>query len=234
MRLPVLPRILFALLALALAGAMLGGVRGASAAERDRDGEEEREREAASAPRLVLPGSHAVHAGQWIDLRWTDADSIAEMEVLLSEDGGRHYEECVTPQLDPHSHHFLWRVPEREGGELRLRIRFNRGGREIEAAPEAPLQVVAGGASQPEPLALPPLAAGGAAPVKPSNDREAGSSARLANAAEADAESVSPRRPVCTPGAALLQPPARRLAGRSAARFRTAGIGLPRTTPLRP
>jgi hypothetical protein len=50
-------------------------------------------------------------------------------------------------------------VPDAGGARLYLRIRYNRGGREIEAAPTAALDVAGGTASHGEPLALPPLPA---------------------------------------------------------------------------
>src|SRR5437763_141636 len=86
------------------------------------------------APRLILPGDHAVRSGQLIELKWTPADSISELEILLSLDGGRHYTMCISPSLDPLRCRFVWRVPDVDA-PLRMRIRFNRGGREIEGAP---------------------------------------------------------------------------------------------------
>jgi hypothetical protein len=120
------------------------------------EGHEDRE----SGPELILPGDHVVQPGEWIELRWTRADRISEMEILLSEDGGRHYSVCISPQLDPGACGFRWRVPE-TGGDLRMRIRFNRGGREIEGAPSAPLRVAAGESGPAQPLGLPPLDATG-------------------------------------------------------------------------
>jgi hypothetical protein len=106
-------------------------------------------------PRLVLQGHHLIRAGEWIDLRWAEADSISELEILLSTDGGQHYSACISPELDPRQREFLWRVPPLSTGSLRLRIRFNRHGREIEGAPTSPLTVVAGTKDEPEPLGLP-------------------------------------------------------------------------------
>jgi hypothetical protein len=134
-----------------LASIALGGMD----ARRAR-GEEREE----SEPRLFLPGGHVVRAGQWIDLRWTKADEIAELEILLSVDGGKHYTIWVSPRLDPDRCRYLWRVPAVGNAALSIRIRFNRGGREIEGAP-TPLQL-ARDEDQPEPLALPPLGGGDA------------------------------------------------------------------------
>lgn len=109
-----------------------------------------------SEPRLIVPGGHAVRTGQLVDLRWSPADSVRELEILLSVDGGRHYSICVSPPLDPSRCGFVWRVPDLETGTVRMRIRFNRGGHEIEGPPAAPIQVFRGGRDEPEPLALPP------------------------------------------------------------------------------
>ena len=121
-------------------------------------------------PRLILPGGRLVHAGQVVDLSWSAADSISELEILLSVDGGRHYVECISPSLDPRRSHFVWRVPDLGNRVLRMRIRFNRGGREIEGAPTPPLLALStrGG---PEPLAL-PSATGERAPRQDSGRTE--------------------------------------------------------------
>jgi hypothetical protein len=111
----------------------------------------------AGPPSLILPGDRAVRAGQLIELRWAPADSVSELEILLSVDGGRHYRVCISPELDPRRLSYAWRVPELAGRPLRLRIRFNRGGREIEGPPSAPLRIAARGDGEPEPLGLPPL-----------------------------------------------------------------------------
>jgi hypothetical protein len=106
-------------------------------------------------PRLSLPGGCVVRAGEVVDLQWSAADSISELEILLSVDDGRHYVRCISPELDPRRSNFLWRVPELGSRVLRMRIRFNRGGREIEGAPTAPLVASSAGQGGPEPLGLP-------------------------------------------------------------------------------
>jgi len=112
-------------------------------------------------PRLILPGGCLVRAGEVVDLQWSAADSISELEILLSVDGGRHYVRCISPQLDPSRAHFLWRVPELGSHVLRMRIRFNRGGRgEIEGAPTPPLVALSPSQTGPEPLGLPIFPAG--------------------------------------------------------------------------
>jgi hypothetical protein len=107
-----------------------------------------------AGPRLLLPGDEAVSAGRIIDLAWTEADSVAELEILLSSDGGRTYTVCVSPELDPRSRHFHWRIPDLVTSDLRLRIRFNRGGREIEGPPVR-ARLFRGEPEAPEPLGLP-------------------------------------------------------------------------------
>lgn len=134
------------------------------------EGEEEHgievrhEREFDEAPRLLGLAGRVVHAGEAIDLRWSEADGVHELEILLSEDGGRHYRIAVSPSLDPGAQHFTWVVPELESREVRLLIRYNRDGREIEGTPTDVIGV-APSPDGPEPLAL-PLPAHAGAPVR--------------------------------------------------------------------
>ena len=189
----------------------------------------------ADAPRLILPGARTVEPGQWIDLRWSAADSVTEMEILLSRDGGRTYKEWISTRLDPSHSHFLWRVPGDAGRELRLRIRFNRGGREIEAAPAAPLHVARAAENEPEPLTLPPAAPANDAPARPSGERVPGSPGAAQPGPPEDAERAGPAsHSVASAGAALLRSPARIPAADAARRVLPASARLARTTPLRP
>jgi len=127
----------------------------------------------ADAPRLELPGALIPRAGQEIELRWNAGDSIRELEFLLSTDGGRTYRECTPPRLDPRLRKVRWRVPDGDAGALRLRIRYNRGGQEIEGAPIALARPNA--PDLPDlPLALP--LADGAASEPPSRDGHASGS----------------------------------------------------------
>src|SRR5262245_28283198 len=208
---PLLPQWVVPSLVCLLALGGRGGAAGASPRE--------------SEPRLTLPGTRVVRPGQWIDLRWSEADSISELEILLSRDGGRHYVECISPQLDPRRCHYTWRVPEIGKGELRMRIRFNRRGQEIEGAPSAPL-MVAGGLGGPEPLGLPPLA-------RDSGERSPRSSSRgqeLARWAEPDVDDHlnAPRR-ARGPSRPTFLTRDRRPAGSTC---RTPFVA-PRSTPLR-
>ena len=86
---------------------------------------EMREPEAAAAPRLLLPGDHRVRPGQVVHLAWSAADSVSELEILLSVVGEHPFTTCVSPRLDPRRHGFDWRVPDFPGAELRLRLRYN-------------------------------------------------------------------------------------------------------------
>jgi hypothetical protein len=140
-----------------------------------------------AGPRLILPGGFLVRAGETVDLRWSEADSISELEILLSEDGGRHYARCISPQLDPHRSHFVWRVPEVGSRMLRMRIRFNRGGREIEGAPTPPLLALSPSQGGPEPLGLPSFP-GSHAP------RQAGSRSELPSGRSFEARQTSSPR----------------------------------------
>jgi hypothetical protein len=144
-------------------------------------------------PKLILPGNRAVRAGQLIDLRWAPTDSVSELEILLSVDGGRHYSLCISPQLDPARCHFVWRVPNLGEAQLRMRIRFNRGGRETEGAPTAPLLLLESGSGQAEPLALPAPEGPGRGAPKPTGDRGEGPASR-SGSLEASDDTLSPRQ----------------------------------------
>lgn len=97
-----------------------------------------------ASPRLVLPRLEAARSGSNLEIRWTRADGrIEELELQLSLDDGRHYTLRVSPELDPRAGRFVWRVPNLASGEARLRLRFNRGGREIEGEPSEPFRIVA-------------------------------------------------------------------------------------------
>jgi hypothetical protein len=110
-------------------------------------------------PRLVLPGALAPRPGQVLDLRWSAAATVTELEILLSADGGATFSECTPLRLDPALGRVRWRVPEGDARRMRLRIRYNVDGREIEGAPVR--LVAADDAGADAPLALP---VGGADP----------------------------------------------------------------------
>jgi hypothetical protein len=193
-----------------------------------RAGVDEREPAREREPRLILPGDRLVRPGEWIDLRWTRADDVLELEILLSLDGGRSYTICISPQLDPDRHDFLWQVPDLAGAALTMRIRYNVGGREIEGAPTGPLTVERGNRGHPQPLGLPPVAELPA----PRSPRSSGSQAPAGRAMPRLAESMAGAGGSIHPAAGRSIAPveAPRLA---AAAGRGAPFAHPRTRPLR-
>lgn len=106
-------------------------------------------------PRLVLPGDRPIEPGTPIVLRWTAADSVSELEMLLSTDGGATYRQWISPRLDPATRAFCWTVPLGHG-PLRVRIRYHRRGREIEGPP-LELRTTDLPGSGARPLGLPPV-----------------------------------------------------------------------------
>lgn len=172
----------------------------ASERREGRERRELREERGEREPRLDLPDGRVVRPGQSVDLSWSAADDIRELEILLSTDGGRHYAVCISPQLDPGARHFTWRVPDVAGAELRLRIRFNRGGVEIEGPPTGPLAVGRAPGDRPEPLGLPPVVPGEPGPRSGSR---AGAAAQLS---ATDAEGTEDAAPPATQAGTLLAP----------------------------
>jgi len=158
--------------------------------------EEAREEPGTAEPELILPGDHVVAPGEWVELRWTRAEAISELEILLSLDGGRHYTRCISPQLDPQRCGFRWRVPPDVAGDLRMRIRFNRDGREIEGAPTAALTVATTNAGQPQPLGLPPSdGSSGTREPRPSGERQGAPGGRPAPGVLGSSDDADPDRP---------------------------------------
>jgi len=130
-----------------------------AAAPASAHGTEARDAPADGPPRIVLPGDCDVRAGRWIELAWSPADSVSELEILVSDAKPGAPVRCVSPRLDPARAHFLWRVPAGSEGRVLLRVRYNRGGREIEGPPR--LVRIASDPNAPLPLALPPAPGGG-------------------------------------------------------------------------
>ncbi len=220
LRVTILPALVLVCLGVALSGSLACGATVRTASVRP-----------AEEPRLVLPGNHLVRAGEWIDLRWSKADSISELEILLSTDGGRHYSECVSPQLDPGRCEFLWRVPPLGSGSLWLRLRFNRHGQEIEGAPASPLTVLAGTRNEPQPLGLPPFAdAEGERAPGPPHSREESPAGRAATGLIGHPECfANGRKPPSEISSGVAHPTRTRPTTRGvASRF-----VAPRCTPLR-
>ena len=188
--------------------------------------EHEREREREREPWLILPGDRVVRPGEWIELRWTEADEVLELEILLSVDGGRTYTTCISPQLDPDRHGFVWQVPALEGAGLTMRIRYNIGGREIEGAPTGPLTVERGNRRHPQPLGLPPFS--GRDPRSPRSSGSQGPTSRTATRPAEAAAAGTSLRPTASRSTATVE--SRRLATTTG---RGAPFTPPRTRPLR-
>jgi hypothetical protein len=117
------------------------------------------------------------------------------------------------------------------GGDLRMRIRFNRGGREIEGAPTAPLRVVATDREPPQPLGLPPIEGStGTREPRPSGDRSESPGSRPASGVIGSRDDLDHRRSLTLVPVVGQRDPA-------TARGAMAPVGLafaaPRTPPMR-
>jgi hypothetical protein len=95
-------------------------------------------------PGIELPPHPVLRAGESFEIRWSAADpAVDELEILLSIDGGRHFPLRISPELDARAGRYVWRVPNLSSAEARLRLRYHRGGREIDGAASAPFTLVA-------------------------------------------------------------------------------------------
>ena len=95
-----------------------------------------------AAPRLVMPDLASVRPGETVRIQWTQAGSaVDELELQLSLDGGRHFTLRISPELDARAGEFLWRVPNLASAEARVRLRFQRDGREVEGDVSAPFRI---------------------------------------------------------------------------------------------
>ena len=78
---------------------------------------------------LSLPRD--VGAGDVIEIHWDAlAANANEMELVLSLDGGRHFDLHVSPQLEPRLGRFVWRVPNLSTDQARLALRIGIRDRE--------------------------------------------------------------------------------------------------------
>jgi hypothetical protein len=80
---------------------------------------------------LITPRAGQVfYPGQEIRIEWKDTlpsvqyFSGCEMEVWLSLDGGRTFQMCITPILNPKTTYFDWTVPNTPSNAAVLDIRF--------------------------------------------------------------------------------------------------------------
>jgi hypothetical protein len=72
-----------------------------------------------------------LYAGETARLEWSlerPAGGFAEMELVLSLDGGRTFPVRVTRDLDPGTRSFVWRVPALPTAHARLALRAGDGG----------------------------------------------------------------------------------------------------------
>jgi len=70
-----------------------------------------------------------LHIGQKVRIEWKSRLpridlTGCEMEVWLSVDGGRTFQACITPVLDPKARFFYWIVPNTPTSAAVLDIRF--------------------------------------------------------------------------------------------------------------
>jgi hypothetical protein len=89
---------------------------------------------ATAGPVVFLPfaGGGPLRPDQVVEVRWRGVPrGAAEMELLLSLDGGRHYAIRVTDDLEADRGSYAWRVPPLASGDARLAVRVNLGGREV-------------------------------------------------------------------------------------------------------
>ena len=120
------------------------------------------QRSDAAAPRLLLPRSGMVRAGERIDLRWAgDVRDVDELEIMLTIDGPQRRTLQISPELDPVRGVFVWRVPEMGRGYGRFRVRYHLDGHEVEGTPSARFELLTSIASTMEPALLPESGATG-------------------------------------------------------------------------
>jgi len=85
-------------------------------------------------------------AGDEIEVRWSGAPGeAAEMELLLSLDGGQSFPVRLTRDLPGDATTYLWRVPGLPAEAAQLALRVNAGGREIVVGRSAPFGIAAAG-----------------------------------------------------------------------------------------
>ncbi len=95
--------------------------------------------------------SEVVRAGDRVDIAWSELPvGTHEVELKVSIDGGRW--KRISPELEAHEGHFLWRVPESMRGEARLRLCYGGGHGEEEATPSEAFQIEGAAVSGPAKL----------------------------------------------------------------------------------
>lgn len=176
-----------------------------------------------------VPGRE-VRPGEWIELSWSGVDGVRELELLLSIDGGAHYHVEASTELAPETRRFRWKTPNLPGRALRLLVRYNKDGREIEGQPTE-VFAVSGAPGPVLPLGLPPCMP---SPTDRSSERT------MPGAVESESESEGSRSQDEL-HACPLPPRVQSLLGRRAAGFRAPDPLpclipelRPRFVPLRP
>ena len=82
------------------------------------------------AARLISPtAGQVLYPGQKVRVEWRatlpNIDLAGcEMEVWLSLDGGRSFQSCITPILDPKARFFYWTVPNTPTNAAVMDVRF--------------------------------------------------------------------------------------------------------------
>ncbi len=97
-----------------------------------------------SVPRIVLPQAGALHAGEFVDLRWAGGlPDCDELEILLVIEGPHGRTVQVSPEMDPRRGVYTWRVPELgRTTTARLSVRYERDGHEVEGDATALFELV--------------------------------------------------------------------------------------------
>jgi hypothetical protein len=90
----------------------------------------------------VPSGAAALTSGELVDVRWDPLPAdVEELELLLVVDETATASVRLSPQLAGTTSSFQWRVPNLPGENARLRLRYGRGGREVEAEPSLPFAI---------------------------------------------------------------------------------------------
>ena len=95
--------------------------------------------------------SEVVRAGDRIDIAWSELPAgTHEVELKVSIDGGRW--KRISPELEAHEAHFVWRVPKSMRGEARIRLCYGGGHGEDETAPSEAFRIEGAAVSGPAQL----------------------------------------------------------------------------------
>ncbi len=71
-----------------------------------------------------------LRAGEVVEIRWESPPAdVEEMELLLSIDDGRHFTLRISPEIDPGTRRFRWRVPNLGTETARIAMRVGREAR---------------------------------------------------------------------------------------------------------